>query len=168
MHKYWTTAVIVVLAVIVISQTGLLAQSPGGGLGPMRMGLRAQRFAGQTCPCCEPGVRGMRYGRGRFGPGMGPMAGGRYNPQLRIEHLTSELGLNQDQKTKVDAILQDEQKQMSDLRGQSSLSAADWRAKFWAIRDTTHDRIRAALTEEQQKTFDSLHAQMGNRPQAVR
>lgn len=57
----------------------------------------------------------------------------------RMEMLTQELGLNDDQKSKMQAIF-DEQKQ-----------------KFKAIHEETRSRLRTVLTPEQFSKFESMH-----------
>jgi len=66
----------------------------------------------------------------------------------RIEHLTKELGLNDDQKAKVEAIFK-EQKE-----------------KFKAIHEETQTRLKAVLTPEQAKKLDELHARRPKRGDA--
>jgi len=80
----------------------------------------------------------------------------------RLKHLTKELNLTEDQQSKVKSILGDEQKQLSALRQDSSLSQEDRRAKFEETKKNTSQQIRALLNEDQQKKYDELQSERGN------
>jgi periplasmic protein CpxP/Spy len=61
--------------------------------------------------------------------------------KMRTEHLAKELGLNDEQKTKVEAIF------------------AAQKEKIKALHEETDASIKAILTPEQQTKFDALQAQ---------
>ncbi|MDD5577856.1 MAG: hypothetical protein PHY16_01085 [Methylobacter sp.] len=60
---------------------------------------------------------------------------------LRIEHLTKALGLNKKEKTKVEAIINDE------------------KMKIGALHEESRTRLQGLLTEEQMAEFDALAQQ---------
>lgn len=68
----------------------------------------------------------------------------------RLAELTDKLSLTADQKTKVEAILKDEQTAIV------GLAPEDRRSKGKEIRDSHDAQIRALLTPEQQTKFDAL------------
>ena len=74
------------------------------------------------------------------------------------KHLTEQLNLTSDQQTKVQGILEEQQKQRESLMQDSSLSQDEKRAKFMEARKKTMSDIRAVLTPDQQKQFDEMQA----------
>jgi periplasmic protein CpxP/Spy len=80
----------------------------------------------------------------------------------RVKHLTKELNLTEDQQAKVKSALEDEQRKISSLKQDSSLSREDRRTKFEEIRKNTSQQIRAILNEDQQKKYDELQSKRGN------
>ncbi len=92
------------------------------------------------------------------GEGMGPEGGGRRGGRgmMNADRLAEQLNLTSEQKTKVDAILQDQRSQMMALRQDSSMSQEDRRDKMQGIQKTTHSKIRDLLTDEQKEKFDQM------------
>jgi Spy/CpxP family protein refolding chaperone len=95
------------------------------------------------------GMQGQQHERGERG-------GKRMDPQKRVQRLTKELKLNSDQQSKVRDILQDQQKQFENLRGDTSTSQQDRRSKMMELRKSTDDQVRAVLNPDQQKKFDKM------------
>ncbi len=79
-----------------------------------------------------------------------------------LDNLKAKLSLTADQVTKVEAILKDQMTQGQAIRKDESLSREDRHAKMQAVGKATHDQIRALLTADQQKIFDTMPA--GPRP----
>jgi|SRR5579884_1895077 len=83
--------------------------------------------------------------------------GGRhFDPSRRAERMAKHLNLNADQKAKVQDILTSEQSQMEKVRGDSSLSQQDRRAKMMEIHKTSNEQIRALLNSDQQQKWDEM------------
>jgi periplasmic protein CpxP/Spy len=80
-----------------------------------------------------------------------------------LEMLSQRLNLTDEQKTKVKPLLENEMKQVQDLRQNTSLSREDKRAKFLELRQSTHKQIRSLLNADQQKTFDEWQKQREER-----
>jgi periplasmic protein CpxP/Spy len=95
---------------------------------------------------------GAGEGRGR---GMG------MNPDAMLEHMSKELNLTDDQKTKIKPILEDQSKQMQDLRQNTSGSEQDRRAKMKQIHENTMSQLRPILNSDQQKKLDEMMTQRG-------
>lgn len=82
-------------------------------------------------------------------------------PEQRTDHLASALNLSDDQRAKALSIYQDEDKQMSALRSDSSTSRDDRRAKMQQIHENTVSQIKGFLNADQAKKFDEMQQNMG-------
>jgi hypothetical protein len=74
----------------------------------------------------------------------------------QVKHLTKALKLSDDQQAKVRSALEDQHKQMEQIRSDSSLSRDNRISKMKEIRDSTNTQIKAVLNDDQQKKFDEL------------
>ncbi len=74
----------------------------------------------------------------------------------RLQMLDEKLHLAADQKTQIEAIFTKADEQGRAIRQDESLAPEDKRAKSRDLRKATHDQIRAVLTADQQKIFDTL------------
>lgn len=74
----------------------------------------------------------------------------------RLEWLSKELNLSDQQKEKLKPILQDEAKQLRAVHEDSSLTPDQKRDKVKQIRKTFRPQIQAVLTPEQQEKFKNL------------
>lgn len=88
------------------------------------------------------GPAGPRFGR--RGPGMGPMAG------LR------NLNLSPDQKTKVDALMQQQHQQMQALHDNTSLTPDQRRQQAQDLRKNALAQLNSILTPEQQQQLKQM------------
>ncbi len=134
MRKLYTTACMTAAALVLFGGLGLQAQDNNTAQG-----------AGQGH---------MR---------MGQREGMRMDPQQRADRMAKALNLNEDQKSKVLDILNGEQKQVSDVRSDSSLSQEDRRSKMREIREGTGSQIRALLNSDQQQKYDQMQQRMKER-----
>ena len=82
--------------------------------------------------------------------------GRHFDPAKRADMMAKHLNLNDDQKGKVQSILESEQSQMKSLRSDSSLSKQDRRSKMMDIHKSSNDQIRALLNSDQQQKWDSM------------
>jgi len=82
-------------------------------------------------------------------------------PAMSLQSLAKQLDLTDDQKTKVKPILEDMQKQIADLRKDTSLSPEDRRAKMKDIRTSVGTQLKDILTPEQYAKWQKMGA--GNR-----
>lgn len=89
----------------------------------------------QACP----GEKGGFHGKGDF-------------KERKAEHLDSKLDLTDEQKAKVDAILESKHQQAKAIFEESH-------PKMEALKKSTDAEIRAILTSEQQTKFDKLAAE---------
>jgi hypothetical protein len=74
----------------------------------------------------------------------------------QIKHFTKALKLSEDQQAKVRSALEDQQKQMEQTRGDSSLSRDDRFNKMKQIHESTNTQIKSVLNDDQQKKFDEI------------
>lgn len=108
---------------------------------------------GQDTQSAQGGQRGWGQGHGR-GEGM--------SPDAQLQRMSQELNLTDDQKTKIKPILEDESKQIQQLRQDTSLSQEDKRSKFQEIHQKLMSQIKPILTSDQQKKLDSMHERGGH------
>ena len=104
----------------------------------------------------------QNQGQGQ-GRGMGRGHGEMMNPQQRADRMAKMLNLSDEQKTKLTDILTQQQKQMTDLRNDTSTSEQDKRAKMKDIHQWSVAQIRGILNADQQKKFDQMEERMANR-----
>jgi Spy/CpxP family protein refolding chaperone len=94
--------------------------------------------------------------------------GGQANPLNRLRDNLDKLGLSEDQKSKANAVLDDAQKKMTDMREQLENGNGDRQQvqeKGQAIRDEVKSKMAEILTKEQQdKLHDLMEAQGGPGP----
>jgi len=84
-------------------------------------------------------------------------------PQERVERMSRMLNLTDDQKTKLTGIFEQQQKQMQELRGNTSLSQQDKFAKMKENREWTTAQVRGVLNAEQQQKLDKMEERMKER-----
>jgi len=81
---------------------------------------------------------------------------GRANPDRQLARMAKQLDLTADQQNRIKPILENQAKQMQDLRANSSASEQDSRARQRTIRQSTMSEIRNVLTPEQQQKMASM------------
>ena len=89
----------------------------------------------------------------------GPGGGGR--PMM--EEISKELGLSEDQKDKVGAIMRARMEQGRALREDTSLSEEDRRSKMRSIMENSRKEIEALLTPEQKAKYATMQERRGGR-----
>ena len=90
--------------------------------------------------------------------GAPPAVRGRPN----FEAIAKQLELTDDQKPKAKVVIDAQQKQMRELRGDTSLSQEDRRAKGKTIRDEATAKLKEILTPEQFAKYQKMTS--GRRP----
>lgn len=83
-------------------------------------------------------------------PGMRPRG------MINIERLARVLSLTDEQKTNVQAAITDMQTQMTELRGDSSLTPEDKRAKSRELREALNAKFKDILTPEQYARWQQI------------
>ena len=81
----------------------------------------------------------------------GPMT-----PEDQLARLTKQLNLTEDQQAKIKPIIEEQHKQMMDLRQDTSMSRDDRFAKFREIREKSLTKMKEVLTPEQQKKWEKM------------
>ena len=74
----------------------------------------------------------------------------------QVKHMTKALNLTTDQQTKVRDILEEQRKQMDQLRADSSLSRDTRVSKMRDLHQNSSTQIRALLNRDQQQKFDQV------------
>ena len=129
------------------------------GLGAAAFAAPQDAQSGQQ-PSAQSGT-GHGHGAGEgHGRAMG------MNPDAMLEHMSTELNLTDDQKTKIKPILEAQSKQMQDLRQNASGSQEDRRAKMKQIHESTMTQLRPILTSDQQKKLQEMMSQHGEHGEA--
>ena len=103
------------------------------------------------------------------GQGGGEVHGTRQpmSPDQRVQMMTQQLNLTNDQQQNIKLILEDESKQMESLRSDSSLSQQDRMSKMKEIRQSTSSQIKPLLTSDQQTKWQQMMDQRSTRPGAT-
>jgi Spy/CpxP family protein refolding chaperone len=101
------------------------------------VGIGKDMFAGQGAGGALPTAQQARP------------AGGRVERQL--QRMSKSLNLTNDQVAKIRPILENRNKQLKDLRANSSLPQGEARTKATAIRKSAHQQIDLILTAEQRE-----------------
>jgi periplasmic protein CpxP/Spy len=87
------------------------------------------------------------------------MAPGRQSVTERLESMSKALNLTPEQKEKIRPLLEEQDKQMSKLRSNTSLTPEQKRDKGMAMHKEIHDKIVAILTPEQKEGMDRMRQQ---------
>jgi hypothetical protein len=77
-------------------------------------------------------------------------------PAFVLGELTEKLSLTPDQQKTIGALIVSNDGQLKELRQDDTIAREDKRAKMKGIIEATRGQIRAALTADQQKIFDTL------------
>ena len=116
-----------------------------------------QDAQGSQQPSAQSGT-GQGHGAGE-GHGRGMMM----SSDEMLDHMSKELNLTDDQKTKIKPILEEQMKQMQDARQSTSGSQQDRRAKMKQIHENTMSQIRPILNADQQKKLEEMMSHRGER-----
>jgi Spy/CpxP family protein refolding chaperone len=108
----------------------------------LTIGTNANAQAATNAPAAAPAAPAAR-----------PARGGR---QFTIEQLTTALTLTDAEKPKVQALLDDMTKKLTDLRADTTVAQADRAAKMTAIRKDFSDKMKEILTADQFTKFQAL------------
>lgn len=81
-----------------------------------------------------------------------------------IDLLAARLKLDEAAKAKVKTIIEDQEKQVAELRQDTKLSPAERRAKFQALLKDTTAKMKAALTSEQFDQWQKMTESRRRRP----
>lgn len=87
------------------------------------------------------------------------------SPAEQLKRLDGELKLTDDQKSKIQPILEDQQKQMQQVMADSSASPQDKMPKMREIHESSSDKIRELLTDQQKTKFDEMEKRRQQRMQ---
>ena len=78
------------------------------------------------------------------------------SPDQRLQRMTQQLNLTDDQQQKIKPVLEQEQQQMQALHQDTSMSQQDRMSKMQQIRQDTNDQIKSVLNPDQQKKFEEM------------
>jgi periplasmic protein CpxP/Spy len=83
----------------------------------------------------------------------------------RLEQMSKELNLSEEQKGKLKTVFQQEAERMKSLRQDTSLTPEQRREKVRGLREEFAGKIKEVLTKEQNEKWDKLREQRPDRPQ---
>jgi periplasmic protein CpxP/Spy len=126
-------------SLVIMAVTGLLAFSSSS---------RAQTNT-------PPGGPGARQGNGARGR----------NAEQQLAQYSEQLKLTDAQKPKVKAALEEQTKKLQELRGDTTMSQQDRRAKMQTIREDLDKKMKEILTADQYKKYEELQQQNRGRRQ---
>jgi Spy/CpxP family protein refolding chaperone len=109
-----------------------------------------QVFAQST----DPGASQAAGSMSQAGQGADPET--RAKVQARLQELSAELNLTDDQKAQLKPIVQDEVQQLRSVHDDASLTADQKKAKFTEIRQSHKSQMVSILNPEQQKKLELL------------
>lgn len=114
--------------------------------GMLTLGFAAAAEAQDTPPPSDQSQQGR-------GPGS-------MDPDTRLQHMTQQLDLTPDQQSQIKPLLVKRRQKLAALRSDQSTSPQDRRAKARAIREETHSKIEAILTDQQKQKFAAMQQNM--------
>jgi protein CpxP len=79
------------------------------------------------------------------------------DPSARLERLSKELKLTDEQKTQLKPILEDQQKQFQALRDDTTMTREERMSKLQEIRKSTQERMNSVLTPDQQAKLQKMN-----------
>jgi Spy/CpxP family protein refolding chaperone len=88
------------------------------------------------------------------------MHGRAMDPDSELAHMTKALDLTEDQQAQIKPLLVEQRQQEQALRQDQSPSQEDRRAKAHAMREETHRKIGALLTDEQKQKAHAMEQRM--------
>jgi Spy/CpxP family protein refolding chaperone len=112
------------------------------------VGIGQDMFAWQEAGEAPPTAQQARPARGRA--------------ERELQRMSERLNLTEEQKAKIRPILQERNKQLEDLRANSSLPQGEARAKATEIRKSARQQIDQILTPEQREKQKTMRR--GTRP----
>jgi Spy/CpxP family protein refolding chaperone len=88
----------------------------------------------------------------------GPMT-----PEDQLARMTKQLQLTEEQQAKIKPFIEEQHKQMMDLRQDTSMSREDRFAKFREVRQKSLEKMKAILTTEQQEKWQKIQEERRGR-----
>lgn len=101
---------------------------------------------------------------GQGHPGRMGQRGMMATPDQQLQHMTQQLNLSSEQQDKIRPILENESKQMQDLRQDTSLTRQSRMSRMREIRMNSMSQIKAVLNPEQQQKLQKMSHRRGQKP----
>lgn len=138
--------------------SGSQAPQPQGGMQPSQT---SPNQPPTTQPSQSPGDAQQQPGAQSQGA---PMAS---HPSIddQVKSLSDQLNLTADQQAKVKSALEEQHTQAMTIVQDNSLAREDKIQKIHGLRETTINKVRTALNDDQKKKFDQMIQEMDQRQQ---
>jgi hypothetical protein len=140
---------------------GAFAQNPAGGQATQPMQPQPQQSGMQPSqpsqaqpapdPSAQPGQQQQAAPQAQ-----GSATAGRPSVDDQVQSLSQQLNLSADQQTKVKTALEDQHTQAMNIVQDNSIAREDKMQKIHAIRESTINKVRTTLNDDQKKKFDAL------------
>jgi Spy/CpxP family protein refolding chaperone len=140
MKRKWMMVCILTLAVAFTALQGMAQTSPSQTTPPANQSAPAS-----TSPSAA---------QSEAGQAIDPEVAAKV--QAKLQQISTELGLSDDQKAQLKPILQDEFKRLKAVKDDTSQSVADKQEKAKSVHDSARDQMKQILTPDQQKKLAEM------------
>ena len=93
-------------------------------------------------------------------PGKGNKGKGHMTVEQRLDQMTKDLSLTDEQKPKVKAVLEDSSKKRQAISSDTSLDRQQMREKMQPIRDEQNTKMKEILTPDQMEKYTKIQDEM--------
>ncbi len=143
--------------------SGMPQSQPQGGMQPGQA-APSQTLPQQNQGAIQPGQSGQQAGQ----PAQtSPQPGGAPSIDDQVRVLSEQLSLSSDQQAKLRSALEDQHAQAIEIIQDNSMPRENKVMKIRAVRETTINRVRTSLNDDQKKKFDQMIQQQDQRTEQM-
>ena len=136
--------------------SGSQPQAPQGGMHPSQPSPNQQPGQPSQDPNAQPGQQPSQSA---------PSSSGAPTIDDQVRSLSDQLNLSPDQQAKVKTALEEQHTQAMSIVQDNNMPREDKISKIHGLRETTINKVRTALNDDQKKKFDQMIAEMDQRQQ---
>ena len=136
--------------------SGSQPQAPQGGMHPSQPSPNQQPGQPSQDPNAQPGQQPSQSS---------PSSSGAPTIDDQVRSLSDQLNLSPDQQAKVKTALEEQHTQAMSIVQDNSMPREDKISKIHGLRETTINKVRTALNDDQKKKFDAMIQEMDQRQQ---
>ena len=143
--------------------SGMPQSQPQGGMQPGQA-TPSQTLPQQNQGTIQPGQSGQQAGQ----PAQtSPQPSGAPSIDDQVRVLSEQLSLSSDQQAKLRSALEDQHAQAIEIIQDNSMPRENKVMKIRAVRETTINRVRTSLNDDQKKKFDQMIQQQDQRTEQM-